>query len=166
MTSQKKLVRKVVVLQNSKDKADVEKEFERLRKVDHPNIVRYEDFDIESTPNLEIAMLYMEMCEAGTLHKYVRDEASRITLSRKKLESVGTRPKDSADQPVRLSPIVGGAGLLESVVWDWIMQITSALVYCHYGIKDLDRNLGKPLVPQNTRTILHRDLKPDNSEWT
>lgn len=158
----KKLVRKVVFLQNSKDKADVEKEFERLRKVDHPNIVRYEDFDIESTPNLEIAMLYMEMCEAGTLHKYIRDEASRITLSRKKLESVGSRPKDSADQLLRLSPIVGGAGLLESVVWDWIMQITSALVYCHYGIKDLDRNLGKPLVPQNTRIILHRDLKPDN----
>ncbi|KAH0029652.1 hypothetical protein KCU78_g3276, partial [Aureobasidium melanogenum] len=52
--------------------------------------------------------------------------------------------------------------LAEPYVWSILYQLSSALVYCHYGIFATATDGEQLPPPVRTQTVLHRDIKPAN----
>ncbi|KAM0426005.1 hypothetical protein ACHAPT_008634 [Fusarium lateritium] len=51
--------------------------------------------------------------------------------------------------------------LPEPALWSIVLQLTSALTYCHFGWNPTGGEMESSMTP-NFRTVLHRDLKPAN----
>jgi len=119
----------------------VQSEYEILQGLDHPNIVRFVDF--EYRPSIFNAFLYLEYCRKGDLGAYL--SPGRAPLSVKQLLQI-------------------------------IQQISSALVYIHYGVKitvNADGSTSDPDAVESKydldgsgkqKFVIHRDIKPQNSE--
>jgi serine/threonine protein kinase len=126
-------------------------------------------------------LLYMERCQ-DNLYVYLQRKAIEIEASRSKATRSGTMSLSGFDygsdeiESARLSRrrqeqvdvIVGGARQDEQLLWNWILQIASALVWCHYGVVHLhQQDILLDSIQEPQQRILHRDLKPDNSKiWT
>lgn len=119
----------------------VQSEYEILQDLDHPNIVRFVDFEFR--PAFFNAYLYLEYCREGDLGCY-------------------------------LSP--GHAGLSALQLLQIMQQISSALVYIHYGVMIIVNTDGSTSDPEavetkydlddseNQKFVIHRDIKPQNSK--
>ncbi|KAH7333192.1 kinase-like domain-containing protein [Rhexocercosporidium sp. MPI-PUGE-AT-0058] len=120
-------------LVNGRPSADQERllrEATILRNMDHPNIVRYEDFEWLPTV-ADKAFLYMEYCQTGDLASYL-----------------ASQPK--ADVP-----------LSKNHFWQIFNQLSSALLYCHTGLKAWEeREIWRE--PLWREPVYHRDVKEAN----
>jgi serine/threonine protein kinase len=98
--------------------------------MDHPNIVRYEDFEWLPTV-ADKASLYMEYCPKGDLAAYLA-------------------PERTASVP-----------LSKNHFWQIFNQLSSALLYCHTGLKAWGESeiLREPLWRE---PVFHRDVKEAN----
>ena len=86
-------------------------EYEILSKLEHPNIVRYVDFEYIPRKNNVNASIYMEYCGGGDLSQY--------TLNR-----------DSAEKAIS-----------EKQFWEIFHQLASAVLYCHTGLRVDDKGI-------------------------
>ncbi|RSL65837.1 hypothetical protein CEP54_004070 [Fusarium duplospermum] len=78
------------------------------------------------------AKIYMELCRGGNLKDWIRERSK---------------------EPDSYLP--------EHALWNIILQLTSALTYCHFGWNPTGGEMDSSMAP-NFRTVLHRDLKPAN----
>ncbi|RSL89797.1 hypothetical protein CEP51_001079 [Fusarium floridanum] len=78
------------------------------------------------------AKIYMELCRGGNLKDWIRARS---------------------EEP--------DSYVLEPALWSIILQLTSALTYCHFGWNPTGGEMDSSVTP-NFRTVLHRDLKPAN----
>ncbi|KAJ3459672.1 hypothetical protein MRS44_015745 [Fusarium solani] len=78
------------------------------------------------------AKIYMELCRGGNLKDWIRARSK---------------------EPDSYLP--------EPALWSIILQLTSALTYCHFGWNPTGGEMDSSMTP-NFRTVLHRDLKPAN----
>lgn len=100
-------------------------EYESLRKLQHPYLVRYVDFEYMPRRNNVTASIYTEYCEGGDLSQYSwsGDNAGR-TISEKQF-------------------------------WWIFYQLASAVLYCHTGLRVDERNVAvdsgwkRPLLHRN-----------------
>lgn len=146
LTSRQILCRKEVnyVKMGQKEREQLYAEFSILSSLRHPNIVAYyHRSHLKETQDLH---LYMEYCGGGDLSKLIKDLTIR---------------NQYAD---------------EAFVWSIFSQLATALYRCHYGVDppEAGTNImgltGQVKPPPGLRSksltmILHRDLKPDNSEF-
>jgi serine/threonine protein kinase len=105
-------------------------EYEILSKLRHPNIVQYVDFEYKERNGKCSASIYMEYCEGGDLSQYA------------------------------LRDDIPGKQISENQFWEIFYQVTSALLYCHAGLRT-DEN-GVTVDSSWNGPILHRDIKPAN----
>ncbi|KAH3672418.1 hypothetical protein WICMUC_004254 [Wickerhamomyces mucosus] len=133
----KLLVRKEIQYghMNPKERSQLVSEFRILSELNHPNIVQY--IHHSHIPEHHLLYLYMEYCDGGDL--------SNIIKSYKKSNEY----------------------LPENIIWDIFTQILMALYKCHYGeniplIKNIYQDFDYPNTNDQTRVIIHRDIKPDN----
>ncbi|KAL8808624.1 MAG: hypothetical protein Q9200_004183 [Gallowayella weberi] len=106
-------------------------EMKILRENSHKNIVEYfGGFIDEHSHRRPIASMYTEYCNEGNLDDLIRKKAD-----------VG-RP------------------FTENGVWEIFMQLTNALAWLQYGIRDACSHPEPP--KPNWVGVLHRDIKPDN----
>lgn len=127
-----------------REREQLHAEFSILSSLRHPNIVAYyHRHHLKETQDLH---LYMEYCGGGDLSKLIKDLFTR---------------NQYAD---------------EAFVWSIFSQLATALYRCHYGVDPPEAGTnvlgltGQVKPPQGLRSktqmiILHRDLKPDNSEF-
>jgi serine/threonine protein kinase len=120
----------------SHDQERLLQEAQTLRNMEHPYIIRYEDFDWQPQKQSK-AFLYMEYCSTGDLESYL---------------SIG---REGSSTRVPLS---------ERHFWQIFHQLSSALLYCHtglkvYGVKEIQKD------PVRKRATIHRDVKPANGTY-
>ncbi|KAF1828000.1 kinase-like protein, partial [Decorospora gaudefroyi] len=80
-------------------------EYEILSKLQHPNIVRYVDFEYKERRNRLSASIYMEYCKGGDLSQYTSRHG------------------------------IAGKSVSEKQFWLISYQLASALLYCHTGLR-------------------------------
>lgn len=102
-----------------------------LRELNHKHVTEYIDSFIDKSGDEPRASIYMEYCDMGTL-----------------ADTLATRR--SENKPAK-----------EWEVWELLIQLTNAVVYCHHGIHDA------VFAPRGRRDtpwegIVHRDIKPAN----
>lgn len=134
----------------------VDREYEILSSLKHPNIVQHIDFQ-SNEAELE-AKLYMEFCAGGSLQDYIK--ALRYVL----YSTFAPSPIPSALGTQCLISESSEQTAPEIFVWKILAQLASALAYCHEGVSKIDKNPERKLQP-STRRILHRDIKPGNGAW-
>jgi NIMA (never in mitosis gene a)-related kinase 2 len=126
---------------SQKEMEQLSAELKILSSLKHPNIVGYHEREhLKDTSDLHI---YMEYCGGGDLN-------GRIERLKK--------DKQMAN---------------EEFIWSIVSQIITALYRCHYGVNPPDpgtvnmilSKTGHRKAPSGSFTILHRDLKPDNSTF-
>ena len=142
----KPFVCKTLPCGNQKKARYAHSEYRILQDLKHENIVRYEDFKYQRGKRIDLAFLYFEYCPGGDLGIYLPSkgvQAGKLTANR-------------AQQIIQ--------------------QISSALVYIHYGILIPMRDDGRFGVPEAAKasdsatkpgrwsSIIHRDIKPQNSK--
>jgi serine/threonine protein kinase len=119
------------------------REWHMLSKIEHPNILRYEDFAYDHDERPRLARLYTEYCSEGNLSQF----NLAVTSPKKRL------------------------GVFE--VAQVFYQLAQALLYLHYGIyksgpvmkpvNAIQATSKKASAPCETwLPILHRDIKPPN----
>lgn len=129
---------------SQKEREQLMSEFNILSSLRHPNIVAY--YHREHLKSTQELYLYMEYCGGGDLGMIIKN----LKASNKYAE--------------------------EEFVWRILSQLVTALYRCHYGTNPPEAGanvLGPPSSKQPTGLkskqaqvmILHRDLKPDNSEF-
>ena len=129
---------------SQKEREQLYSEFSILSSFKHPNIVGY--FHREHIKNTQDLFMYMEYCGGGDLAMVIHNLKTSNEFA------------------------------TEEFVWRMFAQIVVALYRCHYGVeppepgRDLasqkdPRGLGLRSKTQSV-TILHRDLKPDNSKFS
>jgi serine/threonine protein kinase len=115
------------------------REYDILRKINHPHIVRCADLEvIHSSAEGIKAYLYMPYCVFGDLSCYTsawqKAWASRVTLSTNQF-------------------------------WQIFRQLASALLYCQTGVLAYgEKNFA--IGREWSRPIFHRDIKPGNGNST
>jgi serine/threonine protein kinase len=132
----------------------------------------------------------MELCKDSNLWQYITTQYKRtekqrqMSRDRDRDREKEREQKDYQEERGRSNPdlnktggnsadrrtlarIAGGAEQNEALIWGWIKQIASALIFCHHGIMHTEPS-NVPLRSDgvNHRPILHRDLKPDNSKYS
>jgi serine/threonine protein kinase len=138
---------------SERDKRQIVAEVNILKDLHHEHIVRYHDRMVDR----DAGTLYilMEFCGGGDL-------SSLIKRSAREAERAGMPPR----------------GLDEEKVWNILMQLLRALVYCHHpnaAAGNASSSGSQPPAHQRSPSmggggdgevkraqILHRDLKPDN----
>jgi NIMA (never in mitosis gene a)-related kinase len=133
----KMLVRKEIQYghMNPKERSQLVAEFRILSELNHPNIVQYVHHS--HIPEHHMLFLYMEYCDGGDLSDIIKSYRTSNEY------------------------------LPESVIWNIFTQILMALYRCHYGtnsplITNIYEDLEYPVITDQTRVIIHRDIKPDN----
>lgn len=128
-------------------------EWQILFKLRHPHIVRYIDSDEDPIHNE--FLLYMEYCDRGDV-----ESCHRIQL--KDLKARENKRYGFVEDETRsnMRPLSG----IE--IWGMIWQMASALAYLHYGFS-IKRENGRygASVEGQWAYIIHRDVKPANSEY-
>lgn len=125
---------------SAKEKEQLMSEFNILSSLRHPNIVAY--YQREHLKDSHEFYLYMEYCGGGDLGMVIRNLKSNGKLAE------------------------------EEFVWRVLSQLATALYRCHNGTNPPEPGSrvlsthGKQtgLRSKQAVMILHRDLKPDNSE--
>ncbi|KAK5740839.1 poly(A)-binding protein binding protein [Elasticomyces elasticus] len=119
-------------------------EYKTLSGVQHPNVVRYEDFYYDPT-GARMAVIFMEYCDGGDLSQFVN-----------------SRP-DQGDNRLEYRETV-----------QVFNQIAQALLYLHHGVYKFDSNMRLATFVESEpeaeivdtglgwQAILHRDIKPAN----
>ena len=119
------------------------REWQMLRRIEHPNILRYEDFAYGPEGGLKVAKLYTEYCPKGDLSQFEIDKA----------------PKEKHLQPGEVAQV--------------FHQLAQALLYLQHGIhksgpilepaKAVRTVEHEPESPSDAwLAIIHRDIKPQN----
>ena len=126
---------------SAKEREQLQAELSILKELKHPNIVQYYERDhIKASQDLH---LYMEYCGNGDLGRVIKNLTGKNQFAE------------------------------EEFVWSILSQIVSALYRCHYGedpppagqnVMGLGQNAKPQGAGRHRPMILHRDLKPDNSE--
>lgn len=62
------------------------------------------------------------------------------------------------------SPDHGGADQPEELIWNTLIQLSSALAYCHYGIPYTESLMEAALGQADSKGVCHRDLTPSNGK--
>ena len=141
----------------------VRREYDILRKLEHQHIVRYEAFDIKQMKNgIPVARLYMEYCEGGDLHLHVQSSRIRHLRSRHSARTdtnIAVTASTASSQGVH-----GGPEQPEALIWSTLIQLSSALAYCHYGIPYTQSEMSVAPNRADTKGICHRDLTPSNGK--
>jgi serine/threonine protein kinase len=119
------------------------REWQMLRRIDHPNILRYEDFAYGPDGSLRVAKLYTEYCPIGDLSQF----------------EIRNTPRDKHLSPPEVAQV--------------FHQLAQALLYLQYGIyksgpilepakavRTVEYELGSP--SDTWLAIIHRDIKPQN----
>ncbi|KAF2842804.1 kinase-like protein [Patellaria atrata CBS 101060] len=124
------------MLPKSTQTEELQSEYESLRRLEHPYIIRYKHLQLLYTKsNAKIGEIYMEYCRDGNLLSWCSN-----------LETRGLKP-DEVD------------------IWHYIKQIASTLIYCHYRylhVTNEDIKIDTKMDLSKRSRILHRDIKPDN----
>ena len=102
-----------------------------LQKLRHPNIVEFLGFEQHE----EMAELYLEYCNGGSLHPHVKGESTP--------DDPPTKPLDKAE------------------VWELVFQLAAALAYLHHVLTIAS---DKFTFEAHWTRILHRDIKPENGK--
>jgi serine/threonine protein kinase len=137
---------------SERDKRQIVAEVNILKDLHHDNIVRYYDRMVDRDSG--VLYILTEYCGGGDL-------SALIKRSAREAEKAGLPPR----------------GLDEDKVWNILMQLLKALVYCHHpnaisngsssenahstGHQRSPSLGGSDSEPRRAQ-ILHRDLKPDN----
>ncbi|KAK5742821.1 poly(A)-binding protein binding protein [Elasticomyces elasticus] len=122
----------------------IDNEWKTLSGVQHPNIVRYEDFSYDPT-GPRLAKLFMEYCDGGDLSQFMKARPGQDDNRLEYRETVQV-----------------------------FNQIAQALLYLHHGVYRFDGNLRLATFVNSEpeaetvdtglrwQAILHRDIKPAN----
>lgn len=143
---QKLYVRKILFSNSREGMKNVKRELEMLRRCEHQNILRYEDFSYIGSWDEPNAKLFTEYCEQGDLDQF--------TTTRK-----GPKRRLSVEQGIQV-----------------FSQLAQALLYIHHGIWLTREGTPQTAETRTARagatsqqngdweTILHRDIKPSNGQ--
>ena len=104
----------------------------------------------------------MEYCEGGDLHLHVQSQKLRHQRSR---QLARTNINIAASASTAYSQ--GGNGepeQPEALIWSTLIQLSSALAYCHYGIPYTQSEMSGALNHTDTEGVCHRDLTPSNGK--
>ena len=120
----------------------IHREWETVARVNHPNIVRYEDFAYDPG-KAQLARLYMEYCPCGDLSQFMQPKHGQVD------------PQLSYHEGIQV-----------------LNQLAQALLYLHHGIFKFEEQLklAMPIFKESEsadaqytwKAILHRDIKPAN----
>lgn len=121
-----------------------------------------------------VGHLYLEYCTEGDLCRYVkqdldssaRDSSAELSPAAAQSDSSSSEssrlkssnPDDSSSDASEQTPMETPSLSCQDI-WSLLLQLASALAYCHHGLLDKE---GKVSFWLGWRTILHRDLKPAN----
>ncbi|ONH69995.1 Serine/threonine-protein kinase KIN3 [Cyberlindnera fabianii] len=120
---------------NQKERSQLVAECRILSELNHPNIVQYVHH--AHIPERHMLFLYMEYCDGGDLSHIIKTYRNSNEY------------------------------LPEGIIWNIFTQILMALYRCHYGVNsplitNIYQDLEYPTITDQTRVIIHRDIKPDN----
>ena len=155
--------RKSIYLIDDEMKQSVDREWNILRELKHRHIVQYEAFDTQEMSNgISVARLYMEYCEGGDLYMYIQSQKMRQQRSREPARpEINIAASASRAGPQRDND---GSEQPEALIWTTLLQLSSALAYCHYGIPNTQSGMSRAPDQTYTRGICHRDLTPSNGK--
>ena len=135
-----------------------------LRSFDHPNVVKFLGY--RENNQKKLAYLYMEYCNGGDLGQFSDPSACTISTGGQttfdgqvKEERAASYESDtSSSSPSSPTP---QRHLSQVQAWNILVDMASALAYCHHGLVKNGPNYSlKPV----WRQVLHRDIKPANGD--
>lgn len=123
----------------------IDREWQILRNLDHPNILQYKDFSYDPSSISQTAKLYTEYCSKGDLSQF-NPKGEKFVCS-----------------------------LTASEAAQVFFQVAAALLYIHHGIYKTETSSrpANTIYPNTAsgagsasnlwKAYVHRDIKPDNS---
>lgn len=149
------------------------REYDVLQRLHHPNIVNFLGYKERKGEG----WLFMEYCTEGDLSCYIKrdPDSSAGETSEEPSPSVTQSDSSNSSESDDFDPSSDDSNSDESRpevteaptltcqdIWHLLLQLASALAYCHHGLVE---QKGMILFRLPWQTILHRDIKPENSTY-